>query len=70
MEKNYPEQVERIVGGVAEGCVQAGCAIVGGETAEMAGFYDDGENMILQDLVLEQLKRRFIRVQKILKLDK
>lgn len=41
--KNYPEQVEKIVEGVAEGCVQAGCAIVGGETAEMAGFYDDGE---------------------------
>ena len=41
--KNYPEQVEQIVEGVAEGCVQAGCAIVGGETAEMAGFYDDGE---------------------------
>ena len=41
--KNYPEQVEQIVAGVAEGCVQAGCAIVGGETAEMAGFYDDGE---------------------------
>ena len=41
--KNYPEQVEEIVEGVAEGCVQAGCAIIGGETAEMAGFYDDGE---------------------------
>ena len=41
--KNYPKQVEQIVEGVAEGCVQAGCAIVGGETAEMAGFYDDGE---------------------------
>ena len=41
--KNYPEQVEQIVEGVAEGCVQAGCAIVGGETAEMAGFYDEGE---------------------------
>ena len=41
--KNYPEQVEQIVEGVAEGCVQAGCTIVGGETAEMAGFYDDGE---------------------------
>ena len=41
--KNYPKQVEEIVEGVAEGCVQAGCAIVGGETAEMAGFYDDGE---------------------------
>ena len=41
--KNYPEQVEAIVEGVAEGCVQVGCAIVGGETAEMAGFYEDGE---------------------------
>ena len=41
--KNYPEQVEAIVEGVAEGCVQAGCDIVGGETAEMAGFYEDGE---------------------------
>lgn len=41
--KNYPEQVEQIVEGVAEGCVQAGCALIGGETAEMAGFYPDGE---------------------------
>lgn len=37
--KNVPERVEQIVSGVAEGCVQAGCALVGGETAEMPGFY-------------------------------
>ncbi len=38
-----PQQVADIVAGVAEGCVQAGCAIIGGETAEMPGFYTDGE---------------------------
>lgn len=37
--KNVPEKVAEIVSGVAEGCVQAGCALVGGETAEMPGFY-------------------------------
>ncbi len=38
-----PELVEAIVEGVSEGCVQAGCALVGGETAEMPGFYKDDE---------------------------
>ena len=37
--KNYPERVAELVKGIAEGCKQAGCALVGGETAEMPGFY-------------------------------
>ncbi|HET7558744.1 MAG TPA: phosphoribosylformylglycinamidine cyclo-ligase [Limnochordia bacterium] len=41
--KTIPELVEQIVAGVAEGCRQAGCALVGGETAEMPGFYSAGE---------------------------
>ncbi|MEG1885013.1 MAG: phosphoribosylformylglycinamidine cyclo-ligase [Alistipes sp.] len=40
---NEPEKIEAIVSGVAEGCRQAGCALVGGETAEMPGMYSDGE---------------------------
>ena len=41
--KNVPEKIAEIVKGVAEGCVQSGCALIGGETAEMPGFYPDGE---------------------------
>lgn len=37
--KNYPEKIAQIVSGVAEGCVQSNCALIGGETAEMPGFY-------------------------------
>ncbi|RKJ58156.1 phosphoribosylformylglycinamidine cyclo-ligase [bacterium 1XD42-1] len=41
--KNQPEKIASIVSGVAEGCVQAGCVLNGGETAEMPGFYDAEE---------------------------
>jgi phosphoribosylformylglycinamidine cyclo-ligase len=37
-----PEQVEQLVSGIADGCVQAGCALVGGETAELPGMYEPG----------------------------
>ncbi len=41
--KNYPEKVAQIVSGVANGCVQSGAALIGGETAEMPGFYPEDE---------------------------
>lgn len=41
--KLVAEQVEQIVGGIADGCKMAGCALIGGETAEMPGMYSDDE---------------------------
>ncbi|MHB0863258.1 phosphoribosylformylglycinamidine cyclo-ligase [Paenibacillus sp. SEL3] len=42
-DKVVPEKIEAIVAGIAEGCHQSGCALVGGETAEMPGMYSEGE---------------------------
>jgi len=41
--KNIPQKVSEIVKGISNGCIQAGCALIGGETAEMPGFYNEGE---------------------------
>ncbi|MCL2555686.1 MAG: phosphoribosylformylglycinamidine cyclo-ligase [Firmicutes bacterium] len=41
--KINPEKVEQVVAGMAKGCIDAGCALIGGETAEMPGMYKDGE---------------------------
>ena len=43
MGKNFPEKVAQIVSGVAEGCIQSEAALIGGETAEMPGFYPEDE---------------------------
>lgn len=67
--KNHPEVVEAIVSGVAEGCRQAGCALVGGETAEMPGMYTPGEYDIAGFTVGAVEKSKLIDCSKVKKGD-
>lgn len=62
---NEPRKIEAIVAGVAEGCRQAGCALVGGETAEMPGMYAEGEYDIAGFTVGVVEKKRLIDGSKV-----
>ena len=68
--KNRPERVAQIVKGVADGCVKASCALIGGETAEMPGFYTEDEYDIAGFAVGIVDRSRIIDGKKIKKGDK
>ena len=64
--KNVPERIAEIVSGVCEGCVQSGAALIGGETAEMPGFYPENEydlagystGVVDKDKIIDQKKMK------------
>ena len=60
-----PEQVASVVKGVANACKESGCALIGGETAEMAGFYPDGEYDIAGFCVGAVEKSKLITADKV-----
>ncbi|SDX96664.1 phosphoribosylformylglycinamidine cyclo-ligase [Evansella caseinilytica] len=62
---NDPEVVEQIVAGIAEGCRQAGCAIVGGETAEMPGLYKPEEYDVAGFVVGIAEKKQLLNPEKV-----
>lgn len=70
LDKLVPEKVATIVKGVAEGCFESGCALIGGETAEMPGFYAKGEYDIAGFAVGIVKKNKIINGKTIKKGDK
>lgn len=58
--KNEPEKIEQIVKGIVNGCVQSNAALIGGETAEMPGMYDEGEYDLAGFVVGMADKKRII----------
>ena len=63
--KNVPEKVASIVKGVAEGCIQSECCLIGGETAEMPGFYPEDEYDLAGFAVGIVDKRKVIDIEKV-----
>lgn len=67
--KNVPEKVASIVKGVAEGCIQSECCLIGGETAEMPGFYPEDEYDLAGFAVGIVDKKKVIDIEKVSKGD-
>lgn len=63
--KNDPERIEQIVSGISQGCVDAGAALIGGETAEMPGMYDPSEYDLAGFVVGIAEKEKLITGEKI-----
>lgn len=63
--KNVPEKVASIVKGVAEGCIQSECCLIGGETAEMPGFYSEDEYDLAGFAVGIVDKKKVIDIEKV-----
>lgn len=63
--KNVPEKVASIVKGVAEGCIQSECCLIGGETAEMPGFYPEDEYDLAGFAVGIVEKKKVIDIEKV-----
>ncbi|WP_208591289.1 phosphoribosylformylglycinamidine cyclo-ligase [Gracilibacillus suaedae] len=63
--KNQPDKIEQIVKGITDGCVQAGTALIGGETAEMPGMYDEDEYDLAGFVVGIADKKQIITGEKI-----
>ncbi len=58
--KNFPEKIATIVSGIADGCRQSGAALIGGETAEMPGFYPEDDYDMAVSQWVSSIRRRLL----------